>query len=618
MLKVSVVVATYMPGDGLERLVSSLDAQTLSTTDFEVIFVDDGSPDDTYERLQKVAAARPHVRVERIENSGWPCKPRNIGTDLARGEYIAYADHDDIFYPDALRAAYRFAAAHGADVLNGKEARTHDAAWAIGTYRADVPNDVGRTDQHPLLPTNPHKMYRRAFLVEHGIRFPEDGRVYWEDVFFNVDVARHAKVISTLSSVPYYHWYSTAGSGSKGFLRSEPVWWDWLDKVLESTQARLDGPEHEVARHQMMMHQYRSRVLDAFNDRFHPREPAERQMIFDRARAQQSRYFDETWDRGLSASTRARAYVLRNGDMETMTQLTLEDPERRGSGHVSDLTWEKGLLKISAQVTWSTVDGRAWGSIGNLGASRVPVSEELALRLSGTNLDLTSEMAAATGAMSVRNRASRVSWMLKSEASAELSESAGTVTATARVRGVLDPGSSAFGRALEDGPWDFTVRTRVAGRTDQKRATTEIDPAAWTDGTRTGIAYSNAEGYLTVDLGQKAKKLVDMLRADSSGVRVLRGWRGDRVSVPLRDIEVTGFGELVAEVQLSSTNLSAETARATQSLVTVGAQIRALGERAELTFQLPARWTSARVHIGEGRPQPEEPIVVGRRIRGDR
>ncbi|MFT4234747.1 MAG: glycosyltransferase family A protein, partial [Microbacterium sp.] len=123
-IKVTVVVATYRSGEGLMRLIDSLDAQTLPRDEWEAIFVDDGSPDDTFERLQKLAETRPNMRVERIENTGWPCRPRNLGTDLARGEYVLYSDHDDIIYPDALRAGYEFAHAAGADALNAKEART--------------------------------------------------------------------------------------------------------------------------------------------------------------------------------------------------------------------------------------------------------------------------------------------------------------------------------------------------------------------------------------------------------------------------------------------------------------------------------------------------------------
>ena len=58
--------------------------------------------------------------------------------------------------------------------------------------------------------------------MEHGIRFPEGGRVLWEDVFFALDVAPHAKVISVLADTPFYHWVrggKTASSSYTGATR---------------------------------------------------------------------------------------------------------------------------------------------------------------------------------------------------------------------------------------------------------------------------------------------------------------------------------------------------------------------------------------------------------------
>ncbi|HNI74058.1 MAG TPA: hypothetical protein PLX65_11125, partial [Accumulibacter sp.] len=44
-------------------------------------------------RLQTLRDGHGNVRVERIEASGWPSRPRNVGTDLALGEYVLYMDH---------------------------------------------------------------------------------------------------------------------------------------------------------------------------------------------------------------------------------------------------------------------------------------------------------------------------------------------------------------------------------------------------------------------------------------------------------------------------------------------------------------------------------------------
>ncbi|HEY0374196.1 MAG TPA: glycosyltransferase family A protein, partial [Amnibacterium sp.] len=81
------IIAAYRPRDGFLRVIRSLDAQTLPQDEFETIVIDDGSPDDTFERLQRHAATRPNMRVRRIENSGWPSRPRNLAIEMARGDH---------------------------------------------------------------------------------------------------------------------------------------------------------------------------------------------------------------------------------------------------------------------------------------------------------------------------------------------------------------------------------------------------------------------------------------------------------------------------------------------------------------------------------------------------
>ncbi|MEA2387022.1 MAG: poly(ribitol-phosphate) beta-N-acetylglucosaminyltransferase, partial [Thermoleophilaceae bacterium] len=89
------VVPVYNPGSNMDDLVRSVLDQSLPEDAYEAIFVDDGSTDGTGERLDALAAQFPFVRVEHIPNSGWPSRPRNVGTDMARGEYVLYVDNDD-------------------------------------------------------------------------------------------------------------------------------------------------------------------------------------------------------------------------------------------------------------------------------------------------------------------------------------------------------------------------------------------------------------------------------------------------------------------------------------------------------------------------------------------
>lgn len=107
----SIVVPTYNRADSVLSTLESCFAQQLS--DFEVIVVDDGSSDNTLEKLQSVDD--PRLVVVSQENAG-PAAARNHGMRKATGEYIAFLDSDDLWYPGFLEAANKLLEREG-DVL---------------------------------------------------------------------------------------------------------------------------------------------------------------------------------------------------------------------------------------------------------------------------------------------------------------------------------------------------------------------------------------------------------------------------------------------------------------------------------------------------------------------
>jgi poly(ribitol-phosphate) beta-N-acetylglucosaminyltransferase len=180
-VKVSVVVPVYNPGTYIEGCIESVLDQSLPADEYEAIFVDDGSTDETPARLDRLAAEHANVHVIHIPNSGWPGKPRNVGIDAAAGEFIQFVDHDDRLGPEALQRMYEYGVANASDVIVGKMA---------GQGRG-VPRELFRTNRPRATVDNaalidsltPHKMFRRQFLTETGLRFPEGRRRLEDHVF---------------------------------------------------------------------------------------------------------------------------------------------------------------------------------------------------------------------------------------------------------------------------------------------------------------------------------------------------------------------------------------------------------------------------------------------------
>ncbi len=136
----SVVTATYNWSSVLRYAVQSVLSQTY--TDFELLVVGDGCTDDSAEVVASFGDER--VRWHNLaENSGHQSTPNNVGLEMARGEYVAYLGHDDVWHPshlaglvDQLRKT-QSDFAHSLGVMIGPEgsnARILTGLWPEGEY----------------------------------------------------------------------------------------------------------------------------------------------------------------------------------------------------------------------------------------------------------------------------------------------------------------------------------------------------------------------------------------------------------------------------------------------------------------------------------------------------
>ncbi len=94
---VSVIVPTYNRGHYLELTLKSIVQQTY--TNIEIIVVDDGSVGI---ENQDICNKFTNVKYVKIDNSGGPCRPRNIGISKSKGTYVAFVDDDDIWHPEKI------------------------------------------------------------------------------------------------------------------------------------------------------------------------------------------------------------------------------------------------------------------------------------------------------------------------------------------------------------------------------------------------------------------------------------------------------------------------------------------------------------------------------------
>jgi GT2 family glycosyltransferase len=106
---VTVVTAAYNAEPFLAATLQSVRAQTF--TDFEHLVIDDGSRDGTADVVRRCMAEDPRVRLIQQSNHGLAAT-RNAGARAARGELVAFLDHDDVWHPEKLALQIALLDAH--------------------------------------------------------------------------------------------------------------------------------------------------------------------------------------------------------------------------------------------------------------------------------------------------------------------------------------------------------------------------------------------------------------------------------------------------------------------------------------------------------------------------
>ncbi|MYW01602.1 glycosyltransferase [Streptomyces sp. SID3343] len=233
MIGATVVVIAYDDPDHLPTAVASALAQ--GDVVGEVVVVDDASTDET-PRVADALAADPRVRVvHRTVNSGGCGTPRNDGILAARGEWVLFLDSDDVLPEGAVTALARAARADDADVVAGLAVRRElpegrDVPWQPRLF-AERSTHEGIAERPETLWDTlcVNKLYRRAFLDLHDIRFP-DGAAHYEDFSFTARVYAAEPRLSVIPDTVYL-WHVRRGATNPSIsLRRDGIR-NWLDRV---------------------------------------------------------------------------------------------------------------------------------------------------------------------------------------------------------------------------------------------------------------------------------------------------------------------------------------------------------------------------------------------------
>ena len=512
-VKVSVVVPVYNPGSDIERCIESLLRQTLSREEFEAVFVDDGCTDATPERLDKLAAEHTFIRVIHIENSGWPGKPRNIGVAAARGDYVQFLDQDDMLGDDALRRLTEMAERNGSDIVIGK---------VVSNFRG-VPHQVFARNverctlqDFPLVDSlTPHKMFRREFLAEHGIAYPE-GKRRLEDQLYMMQTYLVAKVVSIVGDYPCYYYLRREDGGNAGSVPIEPVgYYGNLREVLDTVGA---GTEPGEFRNRLLRRFLRNEVLNRVSEPVVLNAPEHyRKALFDVIQPLTLERFDDDVVAGLPVTSRIRAHLVRQGRLDDLRTFAAVCADVTAASSIESLGWEGDELVCRFRVWWQFSDGTVVtlpaGGDGHLIDPRFVEG----LDLPDDVISATADVAAARADASIRERKQDVQWPVPSDAALELAGAGVSQPLVASGTLRLDVSRVTGGGPLTRGTWDLSATLHVLGMPRKARLhlgdVSKPAPALVGSPVVAAIPVVTPYGNLTVDVDEYAAWLAGEVAA---------------------------------------------------------------------------------------------------------
>ena len=216
----SIIIPVYNCAPVITRCLNSIDYH-----EAEIIVVDDGSKDDSAQRVVDYASSHPNVTLIRKENGG-VSSARNVGIERATGKYLMFIDADDYVVPGGIGSALEMMQKYDADILKfGYRCVQSDSP--MDTELIDVKDSnpvviegrfaaLNRTDVPDFFVWN--GLYLRDLIMQNNLRFHTDLCLHEDDVFMGEVLCHSEKVVVT--SLQFYR-FSVASDYSS--THNQPV-----------------------------------------------------------------------------------------------------------------------------------------------------------------------------------------------------------------------------------------------------------------------------------------------------------------------------------------------------------------------------------------------------------
>lgn len=195
---VSLIIPVHNAEPFLDRCLTSAAAQT--EPELEIICIDDASTDGSRHILDARARMDSRFRVVHRATNGGESAARNQGIALARGEYLAFLDHDDTLEPDACRALYAAAKAADADMAKGR-VKIYEYDGRVRFSSQELQSEISQISKFHFV-THWWSALYRAQMIQGIISFAE-GYPLGADVLFLTEALIAANKVICIDDVVY-------------------------------------------------------------------------------------------------------------------------------------------------------------------------------------------------------------------------------------------------------------------------------------------------------------------------------------------------------------------------------------------------------------------------------
>ena len=275
MITVSVIIPVYNADKYLERCVTSLLSQTLSSCEF--IFVNDGSTDSSQSILEDFQQKDPRIIIINQENKG-VSEARNAGLKLAQGTYIGFVDADDYVENNYFDTLYQTAEKYQLDitVCNYFSSQAGFAFTSKSPFREQVVYESENIKKdilpyfisHEAMNAIWNKLYRTSLIKANGLLFPK-GVALGEDGWFNSFC--FAKVTNVyFLSYAGYHYIDVSGSATRNLMGKN--YFQRVEQEFANDYSHLQNDELDTRKiEQLKAHKYICKIVSLLHEYYNPK-----------------------------------------------------------------------------------------------------------------------------------------------------------------------------------------------------------------------------------------------------------------------------------------------------------------------------------------------------------